>query len=77
MEREYRLLTLDKKGNISCETKTETAGSEKQKLMPTDVGVVVTDFLMEYFPEIMDYNFTSGVEKEFDEVAAGENHGQT
>ena len=40
--------------------------------MPTDVGVVVTDFLMEYFPEIMDYNFTSGVEKEFDEVAAGE-----
>lgn len=72
VEREYRLLTLDKKGNISCETKTETAGSEKQKLMPTDVGVVVTDFLMEYFPEIMDYNFTSGVEKEFDEVAAGE-----
>ena len=63
---------LDKKGNITCETKTETAGSEKQKLMPTDVGVVVTDFLMEYFPEIMDYNFTSGVEKEFDEVAAGE-----
>ena len=72
VERQFRLLVLDKKGNITCETKTETAGSEKQKLMPTDVGVVVTDFLMEYFPEIMDYNFTSGVEKEFDEVAAGE-----
>lgn len=71
-EREYRILTLDKKGNIACETRTETAGSEKQKLMPTDVGLVVTDFLTEHFPEIMDYSFTSGVEKEFDEVAAGE-----
>lgn len=72
ISREFRLLTLDKNGKISCVKKTETTGSEKQKLIPTDVGVVVTDFLMDYFPEIMDYNFTSGVEKEFDEVAAGE-----
>lgn len=71
-EREYRVLVLETNGEISCSVKKETTGSEKQKLMPTDVGVVVTDFLMEYFPEIMDYNFTSGVEKEFDEVAAGE-----
>lgn len=47
-------------------------GSEKSKLLPTDVGTVVNDFLMEYFPAIMDYNFTANVEKEFDEVAEGE-----
>ena len=46
-------------------------GSDKGKLIPTDTGLVVNDFLMEYFPEIMDYNFTANVEKEFDEVAEG------
>ena len=45
------------------------SGSEKSKLIPTDVGCVVNDFLMQYFPKIMDYNFTASVEKEFDEVA--------
>ena len=69
--REYRLLTL-KDGNITEETKTETAGSEKNKLIPTDIGTVVNDFLLANFPEIMDYNFTANVEKDFDAVAEGE-----
>ena len=69
-ERKYTVDTL--KGNIiTTKTKTETVGSEKGKLVPTDIGVVVNDFLMANFPEIMDYNFTANVEKEFDEVAEG------
>lgn len=71
VEREYRILSLGADGKTSVSVKTETTGSEKQKLLPTDVGIVVTDFLMQYFPDIMDYNFTSGVEKEFDSVAEG------
>lgn len=50
---------------------TENVGSNRGKLVPTDTGLVVNDFLMEYFPEIMDYNFTANVEKQFDEVAEG------
>lgn len=46
--------------------------SRKAKLMPTDTGTVVNDFLMEYFPNILDYNFTASVEKQFDEIAEGE-----
>ena len=69
--REYRLLTL-KDGNIKAETKTETTGTEKNKLIPTDIGTVVNDFLLDNFPEIMDYNFTANVEKDFDAVAEGE-----
>lgn len=52
--------------------KVEIIGSEKAKLFPTDTGTVVNDFLMEFFPDIMDYNFTANVEKEFDEVADGD-----
>ncbi len=70
-KRPYDVLKL--KGNkITEATKTETTGAEKGKLMPTDTGTVVNDFLMQYFPGIMDYNFTASVEKEFDEVAEGE-----
>ncbi len=50
---------------------TENTGAEKAKLFPTDIGVLVTHFLLEYFPDIMDYNFTANVEKEFDEIAEG------
>jgi len=57
---------------ISEKTKTEQTGAEKSKLFPTDIGMVVTDFLMRYFDLIMDYNFTAKVEKEFDEIADGE-----
>ena len=72
VERPYKTLTLDDKGNITAQTRTEMTGSEKGKLLPTDIGTVVNDFLLQYFPEIMDYNFTANVEKEFDEVAEGE-----
>ena len=51
--------------------KSETYGAEKSKLLPTDIGIVVNDFLMKFFPEIMDYNFTANVEQQFDEVAEG------
>ena len=69
-ERKYDVITL-KGGNITETTKTEITGAERNKLFPTDVGIVVTDFLDENFPEIMDYNFTADVEKQFDEVAEG------
>lgn len=69
-ERRYNVDTL--KGNlITSKTKTETTGSEKGKLVPTDVGIVVNDFLMAHFPDIMDYNFTAKVEGEFDQIAEG------
>ena len=70
-EREYTIDTLNTKG-ISTKTKKEMAGSEKGKLLPTDIGTVVNDFLMEFFPGIMDYNFTANVEKKFDAIAEGE-----
>ena len=68
--REYDILTL-KDGKISSETVTEMAGSEKGKLIPTDVGMVVNDFLTANFPDILDYNFTARVEEKFDEIAEG------
>ncbi len=70
-ERSYNILTL-KSGKVSDTTRTEMVGNEKSKLFPTDTGSVVNDFLTEYFPSILDYNFTATVEKEFDEVAEGE-----
>ena len=70
-ERTYKVLTLSG-GQLATATRSETAGSEKGKLLPTDVGTVVNDFLLQYFPGIMDYNFTASVEKEFDEVAEGD-----
>jgi len=69
-KRQFRLLKLAK-GKIKESMKSETIGQEKAKLLPTDIGVVVNDFLMQFFPEIMDYNFTANVEKDFDEVAEG------
>ena len=69
---QYKILKNLKGGKITETTKTEMTGNEKAKLLPTDTGIVVNDFLMEYFPEIMDFNFTANVEKEFDEVAEGE-----
>ncbi len=71
VERKYDVLTLQE-DTITDQTKTELTGSEKGKLIPTDIGTVVNDFLLEYFPEIMDYNFTANIEKEFDEVADGD-----
>lgn len=68
--RSYNQLTLQS-DTISETTQSENVGSNRGKLVPTDIGLVVNDFLMEYFPEIMDYNFTANVEKQFDEVAEG------
>lgn len=69
--RPYILLTL-KNGQLTETTEKEKVGAEKNKLLPTDVGIVVNDFLAENFPEIMDYNFTAKVEKDFDKIADGE-----
>lgn len=69
-ERKYSLFTLTGQ-KIKEETKTETTGTEKAKLFPRDIGMVVVDFLKEYFKNIMNYDFTATVEKEFDEIAAG------
>ncbi|MFL1684049.1 type I DNA topoisomerase [Coprobacter secundus] len=69
-ERKYNTLLL-KNGNIKDCTKTEITGAEKAKLIPTDIGIVVNDFLVQYFPDIMDYNFTANVEQTFDHIAEG------
>ncbi len=68
--RAYDELTLQG-DNITEATKSENVGANRGRLVPTDTGLVVNDFLMESFPEIMDYNFTATVEKQFDEVAEG------
>jgi DNA topoisomerase-1 len=70
VKRNYQVITLS--GNkISSKKATEMAGVEKGKLLPTDIGTVVNDFLDKNFPKIMDYNFTANVEKEFDDIAEG------
>ena len=69
-KRDYEVLTLSG-GKITAARKNELFGVEKGKLIPTDVGMVVNEFLVKYFPSIMDYNFTAKVENEFDEVAKG------
>ena len=71
VERAYTVVSLSK-GKIEEAEKTETVGADRNKLLPTDIGTVVNDFLMEYFPDVLDYNFTASVEKEFDSVAEGE-----
>ena len=73
-ERTFNVLTL-KDNQIKDESHNEVTGAEKSKLFPTDTGTVVNDFLTEYFPDILDYNFTASVEKEFDEIAEGEVNG--
>ncbi|WP_280746717.1 type I DNA topoisomerase [Parabacteroides sp. PF5-9] len=70
-ERQYTIVTL-RKNKITSEEKKEVVGADRNKLMPTDIGIVVNDFLMEYFPDVLNYNFTASVEKEFDAVADGE-----
>jgi DNA topoisomerase I len=70
IKRDFRILKL-KQGLISASTEQETTGAEKSKLFPTDLGLVVTDFLKQYFDDIMDYHFTARIEEEFDEVASG------
>ena len=69
-ERNYSQLTL-KDGAVKDKTLTEKVGSDKGKLVPTDIGMIVTDFLVNHFDSILDYNFTAKVEADFDEIAEG------
>ncbi|MBN2275627.1 MAG: type I DNA topoisomerase [Bacteroidales bacterium] len=69
-ERKYTQIILENK-TIKEDTKTEITGAEKSKLFPDNIGMIVNDFLVEYFNNILDYNFTASVEKEFDEIATG------
>ena len=69
-ERTYSIHTL-KGDRITVAHKKEMVGSDKGKLLPTDIGIVVNDFLIEYFPSILDYNFTARVENQFDQIAEG------
>ncbi len=71
MPRSYETITLNATG-IKEKVENEIVGADRNKLIPTDIGIVVNDFLMEYFQVVMDYNFTARVEKEFDAVAEGE-----
>jgi DNA topoisomerase I len=70
-KRSLIVLTLAK-GKITRNEKTEITGKEKSKLFPKDIGMIVNDFLIKNFPDILDYNFTAGVEKQFDEIAGGD-----
>ncbi|WP_159800131.1 type I DNA topoisomerase [Flavobacterium sp. MK4S-17] len=69
-ERKYHQLTL-KASNITAQELTEVTGSDKGKLVPTDIGMIVNDFLVNHFETILDYNFTAKVEQDFDEIASG------
>jgi len=70
-ERTFSVLTIGADNRLRAEQRSAVFGAERGRLLPTDIGVVVNDFLMEYFPSIMDYNFTAEVEKEFDAIAEG------
>ncbi|MDE6545569.1 MAG: type I DNA topoisomerase, partial [Paramuribaculum sp.] len=71
-KRELTNVTLDcRTGKITDSVRTETAGADKGKLMPTDTGTIVNEFLTDFFPNILDYNFTARVEERFDEIASG------
>ncbi len=74
-EHTYNILKLAS-GKIKKSSKKEVFGNEKGKLIPTDIGTVVNDFLIQYFPDIIDYNFTASVEKDFDEIAEGRENWQ-
>lgn len=69
-KRDFAILTLEN-DKVSSKTSSENAGAEKSKLFPTDLGMVVTDFLKEHFTKVMDYDFTANIETEFDRIAAG------
>ena len=69
-KRELKIISLVK-GKVAQSTKTEMTGKEKSKLFPQDIGMIVNDFLIENFSEIVDYHFTAEVEEQFDEIALG------
>jgi len=71
VERQYKQLSL-KNGGITTKELIEITGTEKAKLFPSDIGILVTDFLVEYFDNILDYSFTATVEEQFDKIAEGD-----
>ncbi len=71
VKRAYDQITLSPEGKLARKALSETVGKEKGKLFPTDIGMIVNDYLAGQFPDILDYNFTASVEKEFDEIAEG------
>ncbi len=71
VKRQVNIFSLTKENNITKEIVTENTGAEKSKLFPTDLGMVVTDFLKMHFQKVMDYGFTAKIEQEFDEIAEG------
>jgi len=71
VERKYNVFTLSDDDKITKEVETEITGAEKNKLFPTNTAMVVTDFLVEHFPDVTDFSFTSDIEQEFDEIANG------
>ncbi len=71
-EREYRIINSLNRGEPEKSVKTEVTGAEKGKLSPTDIGILVNDFLVQNFPRIMDYKFTAHIEKELDDIASGQ-----
>jgi DNA topoisomerase-1 len=71
IKRNFQILSLNNKDEITSVTSSEITGAEKNKLSPTDLGLVVTDFLKLHFSKVMDFNFTAKIEGEFDEIAAG------
>lgn len=71
-KRPFKVLTLKADGKLSSATKTESVGAEKGKLIPTDTGIIVNEFLTANFPDILDYDFTADMEQKFDRIAEGE-----
>ena len=71
-KRSFKVLTLKEDDKITSGTKTESVGAEKGKLIPTDTGIIVNEFLTEHFPDILDYDFTADMEQKFDRIAEGE-----
>ena len=71
-EREYKVLKLEPNKKLKKEVRTEVTGADKGKLFPDNIAMIVTDFLIEHFPRIMDYKFTAHIEQELDEIANGE-----
>lgn len=72
VKRSFNQLVLDADGEIAQKTKTENVGAEKGKLIPTDTGIIVNEFLTQHFPDILDYDFTASIEEKFDQIAEGE-----
>ncbi|MCM1522280.1 MAG: type I DNA topoisomerase [Muribaculaceae bacterium] len=72
VKRDYDVMTLDSKGKITDTVRSENTGADKGKLIPTDTGVIVNEFLTEHFPDILDYDFTAGMEAKFDRIAEGD-----